>query len=407
VDRAPDEKRDSLAALRRDAEALPGPSGAPWRWLLIVVAAVLFAALACGAWWLLQPRAVLVKAVDVMAEGGAAGSVLTASGYVVAQQQAAIAAQTTGMIVEVTVREGERVEKDQLIARLDDRAAQSAANAAAGQLQAGEAAVVQYKALAERTAKDLKRKQVLAAEGAISQAALEQAIADAKQAQAQVAYYTGLVVQYRNNLEYYRTQLAYMEIRAPFAGVVTERYAHPGEMISPQAVGGYTQTGICTIVDMASLEVDVDVNEAFIARLSAGQAAVVTLDAYPGLKLSAHIITIVPTANQQKATVKVRVGFDHLDPHVLPQMSAQVAFEAGKTADMSVASLLVPREAVQGAGDRAYVWRLESGLAKRVAVKASPAPGGRMRILSGLSEGDRVILSSDSPLASGTKVRES
>jgi len=305
------------------------------------------------------------------------------------------------------VHEGEKVEKDQLIARLDPRAAISSAEAAAGQLEAGEAAVVQYKAVAQRATKDLKRKQVLAAEGAISQAALEQAIADAKQAEAQVAYYAGLVVQYRNNLDYYRTQLAYMEIRAPFAGVVTERYAHPGEMISPQAVGGYTQTGICTIVDMASLEVDVDVNEAFIARLSAGQAAVVTLDAYPGLKLPAHIITIVPTANQQKATVKVRVGFDHLDPHVLPQMSAQVAFEAGKTADMSVASLLVPREAVQRTGDHAYVWRLEGGLAKRIAVKAEPAPGGRMRILSGLSEGDRIVLSAESPLASGTKVRES
>jgi HlyD family secretion protein len=407
VDRATDEKRDSLAALRRDPEALPGPSGAPWRWLLIVVAAVLFVALAGGVWWLLQPRPVLVKAVDVITEGGSAGSVLTASGYVVAQQQAAIAAQTTGMIVEVSVREGEKVEKDQLIARLDDRAAKSAADAAAGQLQAGEAAVVQYKALAERATKDLKRKQALAAEGAVSQAALEQALADAKQAEAQVTYYAGLAVQYRNNLEYYRTQLAYMEIRAPFAGVVTERYAHPGEMISPAAVGGFTQTGICTIVDMASLEVDVDVNEAFIARLSAGQAAVVTLDAYPGLKLPAHIITIVPTANQQKATVKVRVGLDHLDPRVLPQMSAQVAFEAGKTADISLASLLVPREAVQGAGDHAYVWRLEGGLAKRIAVKAVPVPGGRMRILSGLSEGDRVILSSDSPLASGTKVQES
>lgn len=407
MDRTPDDKRDALAALRRDPEASPGPSGVSWRWLLAVAAAVLFSGAAAAAWWLLLPRAVLVHAADVTVEGGAAGSVLTASGYVVAQQQATIAAQTTGMIVEVSIHEGEKVEKGQVIARLDDRAARAAADAAAGQLAAGEAAVVQYQALAEKTAKDLKRKQALVAAEAVSQATLEQAVADSRAAAAQVAYYNGLVTQYRNNLELSRTQLAYTDIRAPFAGVVTERYAHPGEMISPAAVGGFTQTGICTIVDMASLEVDVDVNEAFIARLSAGQAAVVTLDAYPGLKLPAHIITIVPTANQQKATVKVRVGFDHLDPHALPQMSAQVAFEAGKTADISVASLLVPREAVRGAGDQAYVWRLEGGLAKRIAVKAVPAPGGRWRILSGLSEGDRIILSAESPLADGTKVRES
>lgn len=407
MDRTSDEKRDSLAALRRDPDILPGRSGYPWRWLLIAAATVLFAALAFGGWWLMQPRVVLVKAAIVEAEGGGAGSVLNASGYVVAQQQAVIAAQITGMVTAVLIHEGEAVAKDQLIARLDDRAAKSSAEAAAGQLAAGAAAVIQARALAERAAKDLKRKEALAREGAISQSALEQATADARQAEAQVSYAAGMEAQYRNNLDFARTQLGYTEIRAPFAGVVTERYAHPGEMISPAAVGGFTQTGICTIVDMSSLEVDVDVNESFIARLSAGQAAVVTLDAYPGLKLAAHIITIVPTANQQKATVKVRVGFDKPDSHVLPQMSAQVAFEAGKTADISIATLFVPREAVQGKGDGAYVWRIENGAVQRVVIKAVAAPGGRMRILSGLAEGDRIVLAAETPLASGTKVRES
>jgi HlyD family secretion protein len=407
VDRASDDKRDSLAVLRRDPDASPQAGRTPWRWLLAVLVAILLIAAAGGAWWLLQPEAELVKAVEVTVEGGSAGSILTASGYIVAQQQAAVAAQTTGMIVEVLVREGERVEKGQVIARLDSRAATAAAEAAAGQLQAGEAAVVQYQALAERTTRDLKRKRALATDDAVSPATLEQAIADAKQAEAQVAYARGLVVQYRNNLELYRTQLAYTEIRAPFAGVVTERYAHPGEMISPQAVGGFTQTGICTIVDMSSLEVDVDVNESFIARLSAGQAAAVTLDAYPDLKLQAHVITIVPTANQQKATIKVRIGFDQRDPRILPQMSAQVSFEAGKTADVSVASLLVPREGVHGAPGEAYVWRIEGGAAHRVGVKAVPAPGGRMRILSGLMQGDRIIVSAETLLADGKRVRES
>lgn len=371
------------------------------------MATVLFTALAAGAWWYFRPQAVLVQAAAVSVEGGQAGTVLNASGYVVAQQQATIAAQTTGMITEVDVHEGETVEKGQLIARLDDRSARAAAEAAAGQLQAGEAAVTQYQALAERAASDLKRKRILAAEQAISQVALEQAIADDKQARAQVAYYTGLVEQYRNNLTYYKTQLDYTEIRAPFAGVVTERYAHPGEMISPQAVGGFTQTGVCTIVDMSSLEVDVDVNEAFISRLSPRQAAVIVLDAYPDVRLPAHIITIVPTANQQKATVKVRVAFTKLDPRVLPQMSAQVWFEAAGSAAVGPASILVPRAAVHGQGGALYVFRLQGDAVRRVGVRAVPAGNGMMRILSGLSEGDRVVTSAQSPIADGQKVRES
>lgn len=403
-----DDKRDALEALRRDPEALPGLSGVPWWRPLMLAAAVLFVALAAAAWWFLRPQPVLVHAVEVTVEGGAMGAVLNASGVVVAQQQATIAAQTTGMIVEVAVHEGERVEQGQLIARLDDRAARAAADAAAGQLQAGEAAVVQYQALAERYRRDLARKRALAGENAISQSDLEAADANYQQAAAQVAYYTGLVAQYRNNLDYYRTQLAYTEIRAPFGGVVTERYAHPGEMISPQAVGGFTQTGICTIVDMSSLEVDVDVNEAFISRLSPGQAASIVLDAYPDLRLKAHVITIVPTANQQKATIKVRVAFDRPDSRVLPQMSAQVWFEAAtpRPGEAAVAGILVPQEAVHTDTDPPYVFRLQGGTVQRVSVRTGPARGGRMRILSGLSEGDRIVLSSESPLADGEKVRE-
>jgi len=400
---------DALETLRRPPEAPPGTSGFSWRWPLIVAAAVLCAAASGGAWWYLQPQPALVHVAEVTVEGRQAGAVLNASGYVVAQQQATIAAQITGMVTEVLVHEGEKVETGQLIARLDDRAARAAAESAAGQLQAGEAAVEQYQALAERYRRDLLRKQVLAAEQAVSQAELEEAVANYKQAEAQIAYNNGLVAQYRNNLEYYRTQLAYTEIRAPFAGVVTERYAHPGEMISPQAVGGFTQTGICTIVDMSSLEVDVDVNETSISRLSPGQTASIVLDAYPDLRLAAHVITIVPTANQQKATVKVRIAFAKPDSRVLPQMSAQVWFEPAtpKPGEQAVAMILVPQSAVHAETVPAYVYRLQDGTVQRVNVRTAPARKGFVRILAGLSEGDRVVTSSESPLADGKKVRES
>ena len=405
------DKRDALEALRRspEAEALPA-SGTTLRWLLAIAAAVLLLAAAGGAWWLYQPRAVLVHATEVSVEGGASGSVLNASGYVVAQVQATIAAQVTGMVTEVAVREGEKVEKGQLIARLDDRAARAATAAAAGQLEAGEAAVAQYQALVERYKRDLKRKQALADEDAISQASLEEAVANLKQNQALVAYSSGLAEQYRRTLEYDNTLLAYTEIRAPFAGVVTERYAHPGEMISPQAVGGFTQTGICTIVDMSSLEVDVDVNEAFIARLHAGQAASVALDAYPDWRIPAHVITIVPTANQQKATVKVRIGFDKLDPRILPQMSAQVQFaaDAAKPGEMgAIASIFIPGAAVHTDRGPPYVFRLEGDLVRRVAVRIATGRTGAVRVLSGLHEGDRIVISAEGPLADGQKVRES
>ena len=403
------DKRDALETLRHPPEALPGTSGFSWRWPLVIAATALFAVLAGGAWWTLRPQPVLVHVAEVTVEGGQAGAVLNASGTVVAQQQATIAAQITGMVTEVLVHEGEMVEKGQLIARLDDRAARAAAEAAAGQLQAGDAAVEQYQALTERYRQDLARKRALAAEGAVSQAGLEEAVANFKQTQAQVAYYAGLATQYRNNLDYYRTQLAYTEIRAPFAGVVTERYAHPGEMISPQAVGGFTQTGICTIVDMSSLEVDVDVNETFISRLSPGQTASVVVDAYPDLRLAAHVVTIVPTANQQKATVKVRVAFDKPDNHILPQMSAQVWFEAGtpKPGEQTVASILVPQAVLHTETSPPYVYRLQGDAVQRVTVRTGPARKGFVRILAGLSEGDRVITASESPLTDGKKVRES
>jgi RND family efflux transporter MFP subunit len=401
------DKRDALDALRRRPDEDSAPPSRTWlKWVLSLTVVLLLAAGGGALWWMLQPKPVLVHATEVTVEGGPQGAVLNASGYVVPQLQATVAAQVTGMVTEVYVREGETVAKDQVIARLDDRAARAAAEAAAGQLKAGEASVLQYQALVDRDAQDLRRKRMLAREGAVSQATLEEAEASLKQNQALVAYSQGMVEQYRNTLAYNNTQLAYTEIRAPFPGVVTERYAHPGEMISPQAVGGFTQTGICTIVDMSSLEVDVDVNETFITRLHAGQTASVVLDAYPDWRIAARVITIVPTANQQKATVKVRVGFAKLDPRILPQMSAQVWFE-GEGGGAAPVSMSIPRAAVHGEAGRTTVFRLENGAVRQVSIRLGGGLGDQVRVLSGLREGDRVVTSSDEPLTDGQKVRES
>jgi RND family efflux transporter MFP subunit len=407
------DKRAALDALHRPAqpETRPEPRGGSGVGRLSQrIGAGVLGLLGLGAvlWWFALPPPVPVRTAAVTVEGGAAGAVLNATGVVMAQQQATVAAQTTAMVTEVYIREGETVKKGQIVARLDDRAARAAAAAAEGQMKAAVAQVEAAQALVERYESDMARKRALFAAGAASRASFEETEADLRQNRGLVAYYRGLVAQYRGNLAYYDIQRGYTVIRAPFAGVVTERYAHPGEMISPQAVGGFTQTGICTIVDMGSLEVDVDVGETFIQRIRSGQRASIVLDAYPDVRLPAHVIAIVPTANQQKATVKVRIGLDRADRRILPQMSAQVWFEAdtAATGEADAVSLFVPKSAILTDASGTYVFRVVSDTVRKVPVRIAPARKDMMRVLSGLNETDRIVTSSPEPLEDGRKVRQ-
>ena len=398
------DRRDALEALRRRPEA-----DEPRRWWPVVLAAT--AALlilgAIAAWWLFQPQAVLVHAATVTSEGGqGGGAVLNASGYVVAQLQATVAAQTTGMITDVLVQEGEHVARGQVLARLDDSAAQAQVAAARSQLAADLALVPQYTAQLERDRLMLSRTRTLAEQGAASQSTLEAATATVQTDDALLAHAKAQADVDDKNLTLAVTVLSYTVIRAPFAGVVTERYAHPGEMISPQAVGGFTQTGICTVVDMSSLEVDVDVNETLITRLHAGQRATVVLDSYPDWRIAAHVITIVPTANQQKATIKVRIGFDRSDARVLPQIGAQVWFESDAAGAAAPATITIPAAAVRREGGRSFVYRLDDGVVHVAFIRAAPAGRGEVRVLSGLKDGDRIAISAEGPLTEGRKVRE-
>lgn len=398
------DRRDALEALRRRPEVDEPRRRRPF----LLAATVLFLVLAASAaWWFLRPQATLVHAVMVTSQGGqGGGAVLNASGYVGAQLQATVAAQTTGMITDVLVQEGEHVVRGQILARLDDSAAQAQVAAAKSQLAADEALVPQYTAQLERERSTLSRTRTLAQQGAASQSTLEAATAAAQTDEALLAHARAQADVDRNNVVLAMTALSYMVIRAPFAGVVTERYAHPGEMISPQAVGGFTQTGICTIVDMSSLEVDVDVSETLITRLHAGQRATVVLDSYPDWRIAAHVITIVPTANQQKATIKARIGFDKPDARILPQVGAQVWFEGDTAGAAAPAAITIPAAAVRHEGGRLFVYRLEDGVVHIVDVRTAPAGRGEVRVLSGLKDGDRVTISAEGPLTEGKKVRE-
>jgi HlyD family secretion protein len=275
----------------------------------------------------------------------AAGN-LAASGYVVARRKATVAAEITGKVVEVFIDEGMTVTEGQVVARLDSVLAERDYELARSRVETADAAVAAITADLEDATRIMSRVQTLSQKNFATEA-------DLTKAQARVGVLSAQLRQTQSQFETAKidakrsaSMLDKHQIRAPFAGVVVDRSAQPGEMISPMSVGGYTRTGICTIVDMDSIEIEVDVNEAFIGRVVAGGAVNAMLDAYPDWTIPASVIAIVPTANREKATVKVRIRFEKKDPRILPDMAVKVNFlgdakENGKakgTAETSAAN---------------------------------------------------------------------
>jgi len=403
--------RDALSALKIDREHTEdrkddGNPGRAWRLAgALVLILVLVLAAAGAAWWWSRPSAIAVHTITVASGGDAGGPTLNASGYVVAQQEATVAAEITGMVTQVYVSEGERVRAGQVLAQLDDSAARATVAAAESQLIADRALPPEFQAQLVRDRRTLERTQALIKADAISQTNLDTAVASVGVDEAELAHAIGQVAVDEKTLAYDNTQLSYTVIRAPFAGVVTERYAHSGEMISPEAVGGFTQTGICKVVDMQSLEIDVDVNETYVQRVHAGQTVEAMLDAYPDWPIAAHVIGVVPTANQQKATVKVRVAFDRLDPRILPQMGVQVRFLSA--AGPAVAPIIrVPAASLHRENGAEFVYVVQEGHAVRRAVVTRQTAGGDVIVRSGLDGGERLIVSADGALNDGAEVRE-
>ena len=257
----------------------------------------------------------------------AAGS-LAASGYVVARRKATVAAEITGKVVEVFIDEGMTVTDGQVVARLDSVLAEKDYELARSRAETADAAIAAITADLEDATRIMSRVQTLSQKNFATEADLTKAqarvgVLSAQLRQAQSQFETAKIDAKRS-----ASMLDKHQIRAPFAGVVIDRSAQPGEMISPMSVGGYTRTGICTIVDMDSIEIEVDVNEAFIGRVVPGGAVNAMLDAYPDWTIPASVIAIVPTANREKATVKVRIRFDKKDPRILPDMAVKVNFLA-------------------------------------------------------------------------------
>lgn len=402
------DKKEALDALKIDRDEREPRGGG--RIAAIVTALVILIGGGAAAWAFLAPRAVAVTTAMAKVSGGssagAGGSVLNASGYVVAQLQTTVSSQITGQIEKVLVEEGMRVAKGQVLARLDDSSERAMVATAESQLQADRANVAKAHAQLAQDKLTLKRTRTLADQHLVSAADLDQAQSQVKIDEATLAEAEGMVKVDESNLKAARISLGYTIIRAPFAGVVTEKYAHPGEMISPAAVGGFTKTGVCQLVDMKSLEVDVDVNEAYIQRVHDGMRAEAVLDAYPNWRIPSHVISVVPTANRQKATVKVRISFDELDPRIVPEMGVQVWFyekarPAGKQAPAVVS---VPKAAIRGGGAAQYVFLVDNSRAKRTPVTTGPVHGRAINVISGLAGGERVIVSAPKSLQDGDKV---
>jgi len=405
-----DDKSALLNQLRIERGAADDGRGSSWRWPALGLLAA--AGIALGAWLWFHPAAVPVHAATARAAAaggtGAAGSVLDASGYVVARRQATVASKITAKMIELDIEEGQHVDAGQIIARLDATNIQAAFDQARAQLDYAKAALTETQVNLANAQRDYDRQIRLLADHFVSQAAVDAAQTALDALRAQLTTQRTNVEVVARGLNVAERNLDDTIVRAPFAGVVTVKAAQPGEMVSPiSAGGGFTRTGIGTIVDMDSLEVQVDVNENFINRVKPAQRAAAKLNAYPDWEIPAHVVAVIPTADRSKGTVTVRIALDQKDPRILPEMGVRVAFlpdrpEVGAAAP---AGVLVPDGAVQGAGAAGVVFVIRDGTIERRAVRLGPAAGNEITVIAGVTAGERIAVGDLSRLEDGARIR--
>jgi HlyD family secretion protein len=401
------QSKPSLDDLR--IERKPTTEAGPRAWLGLILVLLLLGA-AASAWWLKGTRALEVRTAPVR-ETAAVGNdrtVLNASGYVTARREATVSSKVTGKVVEVLIEEGKKVQEGEILARLDDTNVKTSLNLAVAQLVSARNALAETRVRIREAEQELQRQSGLLQAKVAMQSDYDHAEASALAYKAKLEQQQADVGVAESQVAYWQQQLDDTVIRAPFAGIVTSKNAQPGEMISPiSAGGGFTRTGICTIVDMQSLEIEIDVNESYINRVEPGQPVESTLDAYPDWKIPCKVIAIIPTADRQKSTVKVRVGFDKLDPRILPEMSIKVAFrEAAGPGSVAQRTVVVPKAALHQQDGHDVVLVVQNDRAERRAVTVSSSTGEETTISAGLSAGEKVILEWPAGLTDGVKVKE-
>ena len=403
-------KSELLKELRIDRDA--PENGSSFRLgLWIAIGGAVLLAIGAALWYFNRDDAieVTVEAARAMPATSAGASVLDATGYVTARRQATVSAKITGKVREVRIEEGQRVEAGEILATLDDSEARVEVELRRAQVASAQAQQVEAEASSANAAREYKRQQDLEKLKLTSASALDAARTQAEASRARASSQKSAVRVAQESLNAAQVQLDNTVVRAPFAGVVTVKAAQPGEMISPvSAGGGSIRTGIGTIVDMDSLEIQVDVSEAYINRVQPGQRVEAVLNAYPDWRIPAEVIAIVPTADRSKATVKVRIALGTKDARIVPEMGVRVAFlesnPVAGDAPPPPRGVLVPADAIRQDGGKDVVFLLRDGRAERRAVTLGGSLGESRQVQAGVSVGDSVIVTAPETLKDGDAV---
>jgi RND family efflux transporter MFP subunit len=399
---------DLLKELRIDRNAAPPPSK---KGLWIGIAVAVLAVAAVVGWFLFgRDAGVEVRTTEAIAignEGGGGASVLDATGYVVARRQATVSAKITGRVREVLIEEGQRVEAGQVMATLDPIDADAQRTLARSQLEAARSQTASVQAQLKEAEANASRLGRLVGDRLVSRQQFDQAVAARDSLRAQLATAQRNAQVAADSLRIADNGVDNTIVRAPFAGVVIAKAAQPGEIVSPlSAGGGFTRTGIGTIVDMDSLEVEVDVGEAFIGRVQPKMPVEATLNAYQDWKIPAEVIAIIPTADRGKATVKVRIALKSRDARIVPDMGVRVSFleNAKPQAAQRKAGVLIPADAVveRDGGSAVFVVEDERAVLRKVVVGRTL--GEDREITEGLSGGEIVVVAPSESLADGARV---
>jgi RND family efflux transporter MFP subunit len=401
--------KHDLASLRiDDAQRKRGNVGK--RLALIIGGLILLAGLSGGifVFWGRSPE--VEVAVAQKPPVGGREALLNASGYVTPRRRATIAAKITGLVTGVYFDEGSRVHAGQLLAKLDDSDARRALESAKGDRDSTKASVHDYEVQLRNAQIVLRRTEQLAQSGIDTQEQLDNARTTVDSLQAKIDLVKTQVAAAEARIQVAQQAVDNCTIVAPFEGIVVSKDAQIGEMVSPiSAGGGFTRTGIATIVDMNSNEIEVDVNEAYIARVVPGQAVTAVLDAYPDWQIPSQVRTVIPSADRQKATVKVRISFLKLDPRILPDMGVKVTFlgedkHKAKGAGDPAAGALIPESALRDDNGRKIVFLAKDHHAERRAVAVGNISGGEAEVLGGLTPGDTVIVKGPPDIRDGQSV---
>jgi RND family efflux transporter MFP subunit len=399
-------QQPDLGALRIDPDAR-GVTGTHRR-LVAALAGALVLCVAAAFLVLSRRPAVVDVATARPAGGAAAAAVLNASGYVTPRRRATVAAKITARVNEMLVEEGMHVAEGQVLARLDDSDAQRVLAEARANLAVARAGITDLEVQLANAERTQARQMDLRREGVTDAATLDDAVTAVDSLRARIVLVREQVRAAQAAVGVAEQDVENCTVRAPFAGVAVSKDAQVGEMVSPiSAGGGFTRTGISTIVDMTSLEIEVDVNESYIARVTPGQRVEATLDAYPDWRIPAKVRTVIPTADRQKATVKVRISFDALDPRILPDMGVKVAFldEAGGKDGGAPAQALVPRAAIRNDGAHQIVFVMKDGTLERRAVRTGAARGDDVEVLAGINAGETVVVGGPADLRDGERAK--